>query len=1084
MSKQQHQIKKVIFDINVPSRDVAYGIQNQISSLFDKYLVEVTDRILSEYSLPEIVIKIDRLTLNLGNYTSNDLELLIQDYERELRILLKEKLGKAFYETNQNVTVEDTSNTELGILLFFLQTGRLPNETSNTLIINELFSKLITLYPNLIAERIRKLLNQEQVIRRLQYQINKRNLTAFFELYYPSIEHIHHHLTHNDFPNIPTQKLSTHLIDKTFDGLYQGLSEKKLSEFLQETTVKQFINIKSNNSSTDIDILHQFLIHGIFDDSNISFDTLWDNLFIHKNKPLKDLLNKLKQQNFVRERILNTFTETQLNQVIQLYIPESKQQFSTEALKINVFNILESTTPDKIKIRNKYTDLQVLQLYLEKGFFVKEAVDFEVFFQKLIENTGKFVRRLLVRIGDKTYVQQRLTEGISLVLQQRLFKLLAEQNPVLVIINALLKNIEISYKSLIIKSLKNDNIVSIVNDILNQIGYKTYVETVLEKVSGEWIKEFELIYEYLDKENLEQINEITPAVNALNLIHYFLQNGTIPWWYEEAILNFYELIKTIIQYNASSLAEIINKIGQKNIVQQRILEHFDDATLILLFNTLIPSYFGFIGTMTALLEEQFSKVEKWQPILQYYFNTINNFNPNTLTIYIVHFIASYKNHSITEVINYLLNWTIEQVKLGNYRFHPVQSILQQSLLNQDSLELSTSLKTTLSNKKIKDSKKKILDTKKEDETTTNKIKKDSYQDVENDLVENSDIELITVIGYYFQYGSIPASVDYSIKQIYQFVEQLISDNSISFKTLIEYLIQQKQPRERIVLLPNPIFSKLLSFIHPKSGKTLLKIITQLNGIVTETLLKSVALQVISKKSSQEIHRRFLHNLLQKVNQFANYSYDKGLEEIEKQLRKKTKLYKALMSLKKERTQIEEESKELFMPTDELIDDAIYIENAGLVMIWVFLTFLFKTLEFTQNNQFKSKESAIKAAYLLQYIATKSDEAPEFKLILNKILCGIPIIEPIPFVELSEEEKDGGEQLIKAVIQRWEKVKNTSVDGFRNSFLVRDGRLEESEKQWTLRVEQKPYDLLMSSLPWGIGYVKLPWMPKPIIVEWA
>ena len=37
MAKQQHHIKKVIFDINVPARDVAYGIQNQISSLYDKY---------------------------------------------------------------------------------------------------------------------------------------------------------------------------------------------------------------------------------------------------------------------------------------------------------------------------------------------------------------------------------------------------------------------------------------------------------------------------------------------------------------------------------------------------------------------------------------------------------------------------------------------------------------------------------------------------------------------------------------------------------------------------------------------------------------------------------------------------------------------------------------------------------------------------------------------------------------------------------------------------------------------------------------------------------------------------------------
>ena len=30
---------------------------------------------------------------------------------------------------------------------------------------------------------------------------------------------------------------------------------------------------------------------------------------------------------------------------------------------------------------------------------------------------------------------------------------------------------------------------------------------------------------------------------------------------------------------------------------------------------------------------------------------------------------------------------------------------------------------------------------------------------------------------------------------------------------------------------------------------------------------------------------------------------------------------------------------------------------------------------------------------------------------------------------------------------------------------------------------EPYDLLLNTLPWGLGLVRLPWMPAPLNVEW-
>ena len=46
-----------------------------------------------------------------------------------------------------------------------------------------------------------------------------------------------------------------------------------------------------------------------------------------------------------------------------------------------------------------------------------------------------------------------------------------------------------------------------------------------------------------------------------------------------------------------------------------------------------------------------------------------------------------------------------------------------------------------------------------------------------------------------------------------------------------------------------------------------------------------------------------------------------------------------------------------------------------------------------------------------------------------------------------------------------------------SYLVATAHISE------LRVEPAPFDLLLHHLPWGIGIVKMPWMPEPLYVEW-
>jgi hypothetical protein len=166
-------------------------------------------------------------------------------------------------------------------------------------------------------------------------------------------------------------------------------------------------------------------------------------------------------------------------------------------------------------------------------------------------------------------------------------------------------------------------------------------------------------------------------------------------------------------------------------------------------------------------------------------------------------------------------------------------------------------------------------------------------------------------------------------------------------------------------------------------------------------------------------------------------------------------------------------------------DAIYIDNAGLVLLHPFLPSLFDTLKLIKENNWVDELSQQKAVLVLEFLATGKDEMEEFDLMLNKILCGIDLQEIVSTeIQLKEEIKVECEVLLSEVITQWSVLKNTSNDGLREAFLKRNGKFSKVENGWLLQVEQESIDILLNQLPWGIGIVKLPWMNEMLFVEWT
>jgi len=86
--------------------------------------------------------------------------------------------------------------------------------------------------------------------------------------------------------------------------------------------------------------------------------------------------------------------------------------------------------------------------------------------------------------------------------------------------------------------------------------------------------------------------------------------------------------------------------------------------------------------------------------------------------------------------------------------------------------------------------------------------------------------------------------------------------------------------------------------------------------------------------------------------------------------------------------------------------------------------------------------------------------------------------------MTEAEFELSEQMLKAVTQSWDKLKNTSVDNLRVSFLQREGAMTNKDGDWVIRVEQRAYDVLLATLPWGLGMVRHSWMQQTIFIEWT
>ncbi len=460
---------------------------------------------------------------------------------------------------------------------------------------------------------------------------------------------------------------------------------------------------------------------------------------------------------------------------------------------------------------------------------------------------------------------------------------------------------------------------------------------------------------------------------------------------------------------------------------------------------------------------------------------------------------------------YRVDWL--EIDLGNIDINSLEEELIEKTIEEVKLQLEEKLssKTEISTKTVNQTDISPF-SQKDTEISTKTVNQTDISPFSQKDVEKNRPSQIEIFSYFLQTGTLPWWTENLTKQeLEEYCDRLLTNSPERVKSIIiESLKNAKQLQRLIYQFSDSILLKIAGLFSADLVRFIADYNTDIKGIfkqleetrnIPEAKLRLEIWQGILLSLSSEVNikvdklRLIQANLLHiATSNGINYpDFLNNLVTKIEHLTREGKEFKSTLPEILDNIKFTQQDTKLIRPEEQanisLFDtfsdsDEIYICNAGLILLWPFLNRFFVKIGLVQENLFINIISAQRATLLLQYLVDNSTEIPEHTLPLNKILCGIDLLEPIETnLEITEPERAECENLLSAVIQNWSILKNTSVEGLRKAFLQRNGILRIRDRSWLLQVERETYDILLDKIPWSIRVVKLPWMDNLLYVEW-
>ncbi|MDU1891981.1 MAG: contractile injection system tape measure protein [Dysgonomonas sp.] len=271
-------------------------------------------------------------------------------------------------------------------------------------------------------------------------------------------------------------------------------------------------------------------------------------------------------------------------------------------------------------------------------------------------------------------------------------------------------------------------------------------------------------------------------------------------------------------------------------------------------------------------------------------------------------------------------------------------------------------------------------------------------------------------------------------------------------------------------------------------------------MLTEKYQSEIKILIPDTDTSTTLRKALLTLLHEKSKDPKNFYWEDDAKTIESfikniyQMDKKENIHsdEARVSKESGKQKAKEALQKLFTEHPEQANEETNIEylsisNAGLALLTPWFPRLFDMLGLMneEKKDLKDTDARIRAIFIIQQLVTSEDkEYEEHELAFNRMLTGCPFSVPLPRrMELTEQETATIESMLNGVKANWQKIKNTSIQGFQEAFIQRDGELEQQEDKWLLTVEPRAYDMLLDSVPWSYKLIRLPWLKKHIHVSW-
>ena len=322
--------------------------------------------------------------------------------------------------------------------------------------------------------------------------------------------------------------------------------------------------------------------------------------------------------------------------------------------------------------------------------------------------------------------------------------------------------------------------------------------------------------------------------------------------------------------------------------------------------------------------------------------------------------------------------------------------------------------------------------------------------------------------FYMQNGYLPWNITTVGKEWYEQVIEELATNYSSITELRKEIISNPITVMRIIRQHPLVFLiRLVEILTTEKQTTLLTAITEMSNSKSEDVLVPPSM--------------FYEKLWQEILEISSSGSSK---ETTFQLLEVTKQYKIDEMTANVKAVGVKALKELKPENRIIVNEGIYVQHAGLVLIHPFLKSLFNHVGLLVGKLFADIEKQEKAIYILHYVATGQTKADEYELVLPKILCGYPMDLPITTnIILSEKELEEADNMLKATIAAWNILRSTSPEGLREGFLQRIGKVLVNNEKTIIQVEKSAIDVLLDHLPWNLNIIKLPWLDEILKVEW-